>query len=290
MNESPRFVQEIVDWASTLPVARISLLKSDVDTWVLHLVSTSGIDLHVYLLPIIHASTVRPLLDEARTKSIRHVALWEDLWYTKRAIVQSRLAAILGISERIPARLTQVRRLDRPTTLKFLQENHLQDAVLAKFKYGLFLPKKHYRVLHNPPEADEWLVAVATFAHPRLFVRNGRSHRSFELVRFANVLNSTVVGGLDKLISHLIKEHQPDDLMTYADLEWSDGHSYLKLGFESISDIPPQLFWVNPKTMERCSPHRLPTGLTEPTALEQGFVKIHNAGSRKFVKVFTLTT
>lgn len=223
-------------------------------------------------------------------QAVRSITLWEDLWRTKQPIVKSRIAALLGISERIPARLTQVRRLDRPTTVKFLRENHLQDAVLSKFKYGLFLPKKHYRVLENPPEADELLVAVGTFAHPRQFVRKGLPHRSFELVRFANLLNTTVVGGLDKVLSHFIKQHQPDDLMTYADLEWSNGHSYRKLGFESVSDTPPQLFWVDPVSMHRYSPNRLPDGMTEQSALKHGFVAVCNAGSRKFVKVLAPTT
>lgn len=214
------------------------------------------------------------------------VVLWEDLWCSKQKIVQSRLKALLGISERIPARLSQVRRLDRPTTLHFLQKNHLQDAVISKYKYGLYLPQKHFRVLENPPKTQELLVAVATFARPRVFERAGEPHRSYELVRFANLLNTTVVGGLDKLLSHFAKEHQPDDLMTYADLEWSSGHSYQNLGFRPQGDTPPQEFWVDPVTMERYSPNRLPNGITGENAREHGFVKIKNAGSRKFVKNF----
>ncbi len=216
----------------------------------------------------------------------REVILWEDQWYSKQKIVQSRIKALLGISERIPARLSRVRRLDRPTTLHFLRENHLQDTVVSKYKYGLFLPEKHFRVLANPPKADELLVAVATFARPRVFERAGEPHRSYELVRFANLLNTTVVGGLDKLLSHFVKEHQPDDLMTYADLEWSNGRSYQKLGFEPQGDTPPQDFWIDPATMERYYPHRLPDGITSENARERGFVKIKNAGSRKFVKNF----
>ncbi len=214
------------------------------------------------------------------------IILWEDQWQSKPKIVKSRIEALLGISIRIPARLTEVRSLDRPTTLQFLQKNHLQDAVLSKHKYGLYLPRKHFRVLADPPEVDELLVAVATFARPRIFEREGEPHRSYELVRFANRLNTTVVGGLDKLLSHFVREHQPDDLMTYADLEWSSGRSYRKLGFAPQGDTPPQEFWVDPAAMERYYPHRLPNGITSDNAPKLGFVKIANAGSRKFVKNF----
>lgn len=289
LNDHPLFVREVTVWASALPVEDVQLLRPSLGQTVLQLLSKNGNRLVINLLPIAGNSASTDLRNQEST-SDRRITLWEDLWYTKPQIVKSRIAAQLGLSERIPARLTQVRRLDRPITLKFLQENHLQDAVLSKFKYGLFLPKKHYRVLENPPDADELLVAAGTFAHPRQFVREGLPHRSFELVRFANLLNTTVVGGLDKLLSHFIKQHQPDDLMTYADLEWSDGHSYQKLGFESVSDTSPQVFWVDPRSMQRYHPNRLPNGMTEQSALEQGFVAVCNAGSRKFVKVLTPTT
>lgn len=290
MHEQPPFVQEVMEWVNTLPVDGIQLIKLSAGQYVLAIRSQNGRELLVHLHAINGRDSNQLGTENLNLQAARQVTLWEDLWHTKPQVVKSRIAAQLGTSERIPARLTQVRRLDRPTTLMFLQENHLQDAVLSKFKYGLFLPKKHYRVLENPPDADELLVAVGTFAHPRQFLREAQPHRSFELVRFANLLHTTVVGGLDKVLSHFIKQHQPDDLMTYADLDWSDGQSYRKLGFEAISDTLPHLFWVDPVSMQRYLPHRLPDNLSEEGALKQGFVTVYNAGSRKFVKVVTLTT
>lgn len=279
-----------MEWVNTLPIADIQLVKRSAGHSTVAIMPQNGRELLVHLQAISGGDNTPRNTENLNWAGARHVTLWEDLWWSKQPIVESRIAAQLGISERIPARLTQVRRLDRPTTLAFLQDNHLQDAVLSKFKYGLFLPKKHYRVLKNPPDTDELLVAVGTFAHPRQFMKEGLPHRSFELVRFANLLNTTVVGGLNKVVSHFIKQHQPDDLMTYADLDWSDGQSYRTLGFETISDTLPQLFWVDPVSMARYLPHRLPDTLREQNALEQGFVAVYNAGSRKFVKTLTSTT
>lgn len=290
MNEHPPFVLEVMEWAGTLPFVGIQLLKLTSEHFVLAILSKNGSELMVHLMGFSGEENTPRTSENINLEGARQVTLWEDLWYTKQPIIKSRLTALLGISERIPARMTQVRRLDRPTTLAFLQENHLQDAVLSKFKYGLFLPKKYYRILQNPPKTDELLVAVATFARPRQFVRDDLPYHSYELVRFANLLNTTVVGGLDKLLSHFIKQHQPDDLMTYADLDWSDGQSYRKLGFEAISDTSPQLFWIDPVSMTRYFPHRLPDGMTEESAVERGFLTVYNAGSRKFVKVLTPTT
>lgn len=190
-------------------------------------------------------------------KGVRIIHLWEDIWYTQQAIVQSRLLSVLGKSATIPARLTKSRRIDKPTLDQFLTENHLQIPTGAKFKYGLYLPERYFRVIdinkNMFTEAlsetleghEEILMAVASFSTARTFVREGVSYRSFELIRFANLKGFTVVGGFDKLLQTFIKDQNPDDIMTYADADWSDGASYEKLGFERIELTAPQSFGLD---------------------------------------------
>ncbi|WP_128547127.1 hypothetical protein [Larkinella soli] len=231
------------------------------------------------------------LSERFSAEGLRVVHLWEDVWYQKPAVVLSRLRALAGFSERIPARLTQVRRIDRPTVARFLEENHLQVVTQSKYKYGLFLPGRYFRVLSpafRPPLTPgpaELLVAVATFGYPRSVLRDGRPSRSVELVRFSGLRGCTVVGGLDKLLKAFIREHRPDDLMTYADRDWSDGRSYEKLGFVRQELTEPQTFWLRPGEWTRYYPHRLPDGLTEADFPARGYVPVYNAGSIKFVKM-----
>lgn len=218
--------------------------------------------------------------DEIRRSGVSFVTLWQDIWLTENAIVKSRLSALLGISQRIPARMTKARRIDKPMADKFLNENHLQHSVSARLKYGLFLPKQYFRVLNPEFQPDlsvtEILVAVATFSHPRIFERNDNPFRSYELIRFANVLNTTVIGGFDKLLTFFENDCRPDDIMTYADLDWSDGASYKRLGFEAVSDKDPMAFWLNTETNERFSKSKI--------IEEEHFITVYNGGSRKFVK------
>lgn len=190
-------------------------------------------------------------------KGVRIIHLWEDIWYTQQAIVQSRLLSVLGKSATIPARLTKSRRIDKPTLDQFLTENHLQIPTGAKFKYGLYLPERYFRVIEKDKNMftevlnetleghEEILMAVASFSTARTFVREGVSYRSFELIRFANLKGFTVVGGFDKLLQTFIKDQNPDDIMTYADADWSDGASYEKLGFERIELTAPQSFGLD---------------------------------------------
>lgn len=221
----------------------------------------------------------------------RIIHLWEDVWQAKKAVVVSRLRALAGFSERIPARLTQVRRIDRPTADRFLESHHLQVVTNVKYKYGLFLPARYFRVLSADfqseltPEA-ELLVAVATFSYPRQILRDGIPYRSVELVRFANLSSCTVVGGLDKLLKAFVTDVRPDDIMTYADRDWSDGRSYGKLGFQRLELTEPQTFWLRPGEGVRYYPNRLPDGLTENELPAKGYIPVYNAGSRKFVKIY----
>jgi hypothetical protein len=215
--------------------------------------------------------------DEYRT-----IRVWEDIWHTKTDIVQSRIRAIFGISQRIPARMTKVQRIDKPTADAFLNHNHLQATVTAKLKYGLFLPPHYFRIFSKSlsPSVTQspLLVAVATFSGSKTIVRNGELYRSFELIRFANLLNCTVVGGMNKLLKNLIREQTPDDIMSYADRDWSDGNSYEQTGFELIGTTIPQDFWVNWHTFERI------TGRQKITATNpDDFIEVQNVGNLKYL-------
>ncbi len=231
------------------------------------------------------------------------IHLWEDVWQNKPTIVHSRLLALTGRSERIPARLTKAERIDRPTLDQFLTTHHLQVPTQSKYKYGLFLPERYFRVLspdfraqYTQPGMGELLVAVATFSFPRSVTRHEQPFRSYEMVRFANHIFTTVVGGLDKLLKAFVTDqyslHPPADgyplidVMTYADRDWSDGRSYEHLGFERIGSTAPQTFWLNPASNIRYYPHRLPDALTEADLPAQGFIPVVNAGSIKFIKPF----
>ncbi|MDZ7934232.1 MAG: hypothetical protein U5M51_04540 [Emticicia sp.] len=217
-------------------------------------------------------------------KDIRVIHLWEDVWQTKRSIVESRLMSLFGKSETIPARLTQVQRIDKPTMDKFLINNHLQSKVNAKLKYGLFLSSRYFRVIQNEKvlqeniNKDSFLVAVATFSNAKKIIREGQEYRSYELIRFANYKGFTVVGGLNKLLKMFIDEHAPDDIMTYADADWSDGSNYEKIGFERIEQTAPLTFELDNETFTR------KLADDTPRLQGEGFrVRCFNSGNWKFL-------
>jgi hypothetical protein len=232
--------------------------------------------------------------DKFNAQNQRIIHLWEDVYFFKKDLVQSRILSILGTFTRLHARHCIVKRIDKPTADNFLEINHLQGKVNAKLKYGLFLRPQYTErfgvvVGEETNHGNRWsvetlttaenkplLIAVATFSGGRMMKEGERKGtRSYELIRFASLKGYVVVGGMDKLMRVFTDEHQPFDIMSYADRDWSDGRSYDKLGFSKIENSLPQILYINLKTLER-----LPLNwLTDDEHLE-----IFNAGSIKFIK------
>ena len=216
----------------------------------------------------------------------RIIHLWEDVYLSKTDLVNSRILTMLGSFTRLHARHCFIERIDKLTADKFLKINHLQGSVNAKFKYGLFLKPQYVERFFGTVVCGDTdngikspqpkLIAVATFSGARTMKIGERAGtRSFELIRFATLQNYVVVGGMDKLLKAFIKEHQPDDIMSYADRDWSDGRSYEKLGFTKIENTSPQSFYLNSASQLRFS-------MNELTKDED--LKIFNTGSIKYIK------
>jgi hypothetical protein len=190
------------------------------------------------------------------------IQLWADIWVTKKEQVLSRLNSLLSKNKRLHGRKTQVTTLDQGAADVFLSAHHVHGTVKARYKFGL---------LH----AGE-LVAVATFSGTRPMPSRGPDHRSAELVRFACVAGVTVVGGLSKLLQHYISIVKPNDVMSYADRDWSDGRGYASCGFVLEEVQEPSYMFLDPLTLERYFAHRKPEEA-------HGLVEIFNTGNLKYI-------
>ena len=221
------------------------------------------------------------LANEYDTVNQQIIHLWEDLWHSHQDIIKSRLTSVAGITNKIHGRKTKVVRIHQEQFYDFLNKNHLQGAVHAKYKLGLF-------------EKDK-LVAVAGFSHPRKIPRDGEISRSSELIRFCNLTHHTVIGGMDKLLKHFTSNFEVDDIMSYADRDWSNGKSYKRLGFDFIERTAPTTFWVNLKNNQRYFEHHLAKqfGLEEQQLTQylkqNDYLRIANSGNLKFIKPVPIT-
>ena len=197
--------------------------------------------------------------------------LYEDVWRRSSGIVKSRIMAHLGEFRSVFARKCSVVALDTPQANEFLQRWHTYGAARSKYRYGL---------MH-----DGELVAVATFSSGRPMVRE-RSVMSYEWVRYASLPDMRVVGGMGRLMKAFVEDVHPEEIMSYADLEWSDGAVYRTLGFVRDSLKPPVEFYVDTATFERTSVKKTVSDRAyRAKAPDAGsLVRISNLGSVKYLK------
>lgn len=158
-------------------------------------------------------------------KDIQLIHVFEDEWRDKQDIVKSRLKGMLGLNNVIYARHCKCREVSSQDAIKFLNENHLQGAIGSTYRYGLYYEDK--------------LVSLMTFGKSR-FNKN-----EFELLRFCDVLWTSVVGGASKLFKHFAVAHSEiKEVTSYADRRWSRGNLYEKIGFVKESVSKPSYFYI----------------------------------------------
>ena len=231
----------------------------------------------------------------------------EDRWRNQRQMMEARLLAHMEVHCQAYARNCEVRRIEKAEAQEFLDRNHSYGDAACKYRYGLFLKRHTGHIAaemgfpiepgmtdgkvgpsSSPVILNEvknlspgTLIAVATFSNARKWIKDGKEIRSYEWTRYASLPDLRVSGGMGKLLKAFIKEVQPDDIMSYADLEWSEGEVYERLGFEAETEKEPVTFTIDPQTWERKAIRRSPIkpGMTEE---KLGDLFFRNFGSRKY--------
>lgn len=195
------------------------------------------------------------------------IHLWEDIWKSKRNQVTGRIKSILGINKRIHGRKTRVVNITQKEADEFLIQHHLLGTARSKHRFGLI--------------AGDELTAVSCFSKLRYMKKEGPEYRSAELVRFATKTDFTVIGGFSKLLKHFVTLYKPEDVMSYADRDWSLGRSYEKADFKLKEITPPSEIWLDVNTLNRYFAHRLPEDTSELKAHQ--YLRIFNTGNLKYI-------
>lgn len=165
------------------------------------------------------------------------IFIYQDQWIRRNAQVKNRLISLAGNTLKINARSCTIVKINKPLVNDFLEAHHVLGSCQHKFAFGLFF--------------KEELVAVASFSSPLVMNDGAVPYCSYEILRYANIGNYTVVGGISKLINHFIKLKNPAHLMSYTDNDWGIANSYQRIGFHKKENSKPMYFWVNPKTNMR---------------------------------------
>lgn len=167
-------------------------------------------------------------------KGIKLIHIFEDEWLYKQSIVKSRIKNILNKTDNIfYARKCEIRLLSNKEANDFLDDNHIQGKINSSINIGLFYKDN--------------LLSVMTFGSLRKCLGREKKDNNYELLRFCNKINTSVVGGASKLFNFFIKKFEPHSVISYADRRWSNGNLYEKLNFNFINNTVPNYFYIKNK-------------------------------------------
>ena len=210
------------------------------------------------------AADIEQLVSDLSRQGISPVVITEDRWYRQNGMMKSRLLAHLEKFTPVFARNCQVRKIEKEEASKFLDAYHSYGDATCRYRYGMFLKK-----------SPETLVAVATFSNARKWQKGDKVIRSYEWTRYASLPDVRISGGLGKMLKAFIQDQKPDDIMSYADLEWSEGRVYEQLGFVLEGKKEHVLFVVDEQWK------RTPVG-KEAQMAQNAVLFFQNFGSNKY--------
>jgi len=209
----------------------------------------------------------------ARLNGIQLMHVWEDDWMYKQEILKSIILNKLGKSKRIFARKCKIVEISSKESKDFMNENHLQGSSNDSIRFGL---------MYN----DE-IISIMTFGKTRIITnRKG----GYELLRFANKKGFSVTGGASRLLKQFTKNIS-HDLISYANVDISDGNLYKQLGFTEISVTSPGYWWIlNGKKYHRSNfmKHKLVQQGFDETQTEKqimesrGYYRVWDSGNYLF--------
>ena len=195
----------------------------------------------------------------AANLGIRLIHIYEYDWLNpqKQLIFKSIIkSACNKIKNKIYARDCIVKKLKSSDLRSFCDNNHIQGYRNAKISYGLFY--------------QDNLIQMMSFSHHKNY--------EWEIIRSCTLLDTQVIGGVNKLFKAFIRDEKPNKIFSYCDLNLFTGISYEKLGMQYLGLTAPNLHYVlkDGKVINRM-PHKYKAFKSEITA------SIYGSGSKKYL-------
>lgn len=169
-------------------------------------------------------------LCEEQHISLLHI--FEDEWVDKKEVVKSIILNKLGlVTQRLYARKCKIKAIDFATLTEFLENNHLQGpSDSSKYRYGLFYEKE--------------LVYVISLSKPRFTKKY-----EYELIRSCGKINTSIIGGFNKLVKYAIRDLHISSVISYVDRRYFNGSGYKDWKYTGASR--PNYFYVDTSKLQR---------------------------------------
>lgn len=167
---------------------------------------------------------------ECQKKGIQLFHIFSDEWINKKDIVKSMIKHRLGLTlNKIGARKCEIRIVNKIDGTKFFKENHISGDSKGQIYFGLYY--------------NEELISCLSLKEPI----QKKYGNVFEIMRFANKLNTNIPGSFQKLFNKAIeyaKIENKEAILTYADRRFGEGLVYKQSGFSFIGTTPVDYWYV----------------------------------------------
>lgn len=159
--------------------------------------------------------------ERCKELNIKLLHIFETEWENKQEIIKSIILANLNkYKKTIHGRKCIVKQIDSKTANNFYDENHIQGKTILSVSFGLYY--------------NDELVSCLSFSKPRF-----NKKYDWELVRYANKLNTKIHGGFGKLW-----KHKPEGkIICYSDKRLFSGNVYKKY-MNQLEDLGPSYFYI----------------------------------------------
>lgn len=220
---------------------------------------------------------------KAKEKGINLYFIYDNEWMNKREIIESIVKSKLGIMQnRVYARNCAIQKIDVSSAKSFFNSNHIQGGEVLSSSdvlLGLFYEKE--------------LISCIALNKPRF-----NKKYQYELLRYANKLNTQVIGGFTKLLTAFERECNPKSIITYSDIRLFQNNTYEKAGFTFLTLTKPNYFYIKNGlfvgTRYKFQKHKLLKLLPvfDPTLTEwenmqnNGYDRVWDCGNRVFEKKY----
>lgn len=211
----------------------------------------------------------------ALSKGVFLYHIWQYEWNDerKKPIIISMINNLLGKNvKKIYARKCEIRTVNIKEAQIFLNNNHIQGRDFSKIKIGLYYNNE--------------LVSLMTFGKPRF-----NKQCEWELIRFCNKINLSVIGGASKLFKYFIKTYNPKSIVSYSNIAKTKGNMYAMLGFQLKEIVDPSYVWCKgDKILTRYKTqkhHLLKLGYKGNTEIEimrnRNYYRLYDCGSKTWI-------
>lgn len=234
-NEIGKYIQELLPDVEVIQRDHTMLGRREIDVFVPELnigIEYNGLRWH-QCKTATEANKHLKKTEDCKALGIKLLQIFEDEYLQHKDLVLSKIKHILhcdGDLPRLMGRKCTIKEIDWYMADAFLSINHIQGSQQSTIYYGAFLEDK--------------IVAVMSF---RL---KAKDSRCWELTRFASDIRYRAQGVAAKMLNHFIKEHQPEEIKTFADRRWTpneENNMYTALGFVFDGYTRPDYKYYNPK-------------------------------------------